>query len=95
MAHEGWGVKLLGYQDPDGRWCSGHGGGGGLYIPKWTSTTYTMLLLRRLGLTPGHRSAVRACRVLLNEGMWEDGGINLSVTIKPGVYACAIKPSLF
>ena len=83
VAAEGWGAKLLSHRNPpDGRWCSGHGGGGGLYTPKWTSTTYTLLLLYRLGLPPGHPAAVKACRILLDEGLWKDGGINLSVTVK-------------
>ena len=42
VAHTGWGAQLLALQDPDGRWASG------IYNPKWTSTTYTMLLLRSL-----------------------------------------------
>ncbi|HSF86746.1 MAG TPA: hypothetical protein VLG28_13970 [Acidimicrobiia bacterium] len=41
IAVEGWGKKLLDCQDPSGTW------GGGLYTPKWTSTTYTLLQLRR------------------------------------------------
>ncbi len=44
VATTGWGARLLELQDPDGTW------GGGLYGPKWTSTTYTLLLLRRSGL---------------------------------------------
>src|SRR5215203_1364892 len=46
IAASGWGARLLALQDPDGRWA------GGLYSPKWTSTTYTLLLLHWLGL-PG------------------------------------------
>jgi hypothetical protein len=70
VATEGWGARLLGLQDPDGRWS------GGVYTPKWTSTTYTLLLLRTLGLLPGHPQALRASEVLLKCGFWEDGGIN-------------------
>lgn len=57
-------------QDRSGTW------GGGLYLPKWLSTTYTMLLLRDLGLRAGHRAALRACALLLSEGLRKDGGIN-------------------
>jgi hypothetical protein len=67
---EGWGAKLLEFQDPDGRWA------GGVYTPKWTSTTYTLLLLRSFGLPPRHPQALRACQVLLDTGFWQDGGIN-------------------
>ena len=70
VATEGWGAQLLSLQDADGRWARG------IYNPKWTSTTYTMVLLRSLGLPPGHPQALRACRVLLHTGFWEDRGIN-------------------
>jgi hypothetical protein len=70
VAKEGWGARLLALQDANGRWA------GGIYNPKWTSTTYTMVLLRSLGLAPGHPQAMRACQVLLDAGFWHDGGIN-------------------
>lgn len=70
VAREGWGARLLELQDADGRWA------GGLYTPKWTSTTYTLLLLRSLGLEPRQPQALRGCRVLLGAGFWSDGGIN-------------------
>ena len=46
VATTGWGAKLLALQAADGNW------GGGPYSPKWTSTTYTLLLLRHLGVDP-------------------------------------------
>lgn len=49
VAREGWGARLLSLQADDGQW------GGGAYGPKWTSTTYTLLLLRHLGLDPSGR----------------------------------------
>jgi hypothetical protein len=67
---EGWGARLLARQDPGGTWARG------LYTPKWKSTTYTMLLLRDLGLRASDRRAARACRLLLDEGLKRDGGIN-------------------
>ena len=70
VCKEGWGARLLALQDEDGRW------GGGIYTPKWTSTTYTMVLLRGLGLPALHPPALRACKVLLDTGFWNDGGIN-------------------
>jgi hypothetical protein len=60
VATEGWGVKLISLQDPDGRW------GGGDYTPKWTSTTYTLLHLAWLGLLPGNQAALAGC-----ERLWE------------------------
>ena len=53
VATTGWGRSLLRHQDGSGRWA------GGLYSPKWTSTTYTLLLLRRCGLGPDHSAARR------------------------------------
>ena len=70
VATTGWGARLLELQDADGRWA------GGIYTPKWTSTTYTLLLLRDMGLAPGHPQAARGCRLLLDQGFWSDGGIN-------------------
>jgi hypothetical protein len=70
VATEGWGARLLELQDPDGRWAAG------VYTPKWTSTTYTLLLLRACGLAPRHPQALRACQVLFDGGFWRDGGIN-------------------
>jgi hypothetical protein len=69
VATEGWGAKLLAQQDPEGTWA------GRLYSPKWISTTYTMLLLRDLGLPPGNRQARKACGLLLDRGLDRDGGI--------------------
>src|SRR5262245_214166 len=55
IAHEGWGARLLAQQDRDGGW------GDGVYSPKWTSTTYTLLHLMWLGLMPGHHAVLRGC----------------------------------
>ncbi|HEX6577162.1 MAG TPA: hypothetical protein VF082_02265 [Jiangellaceae bacterium] len=60
VATEGWGARLLAVQDHDGHW------GGGVYSPKWTSTTYTLLHLLWLGLPPRHPAALRGC-----ERLWE------------------------
>jgi len=70
IVRAGWGKRLLELQDADGRW------GGGLYGPKWISTTYTMLTLRLLGLPPNNAQAKRACRLFLDTGFFTDGGIN-------------------
>jgi hypothetical protein len=72
IAEEGWGKKLLSYQAENGIW------GKGLYSPKWISTTYTMLLLKNLGLPENNKQAEKACEILLNKGFMEDGGINYS-----------------
>jgi hypothetical protein len=70
ISRQGWAHRLLARQDGVGTW------GGGLYNPKWISTTYTMLLLRDLGLAQSNPQAHRACRLLLDRGLQQDGGIN-------------------
>ena len=73
VARQGWGARLLARQDSNGRW------GRGLYSPKWTSTTYSMLLLRDFGLPPANRQASRACKLLLEQGLQPDGGFDYGV----------------
>jgi hypothetical protein len=67
---------LLAKQDPEGTWAGGLSSDGGLYSPKWISTTYTMLLLRDLGLAANNPQARKACKLLLDRGLQRDGGIN-------------------
>lgn len=67
---DGWGARLLALQDREGTWAHG------LYTPKWTSTFYTLLLLRDFGLNPGNLRAKRACQLILSEGRRSDGGLN-------------------
>jgi hypothetical protein len=72
----GWGARLVSYQQNNGKWS------GSLYSRKWISTTYTMLLLKYFGLIPGHKQALKACKLLLDEGFYEDGGINYFDSLK-------------
>ena len=60
VATEGWGARLLAVQNDDGGW------GDGVYSPKWTSTTYTLLRLLWLGLPARHPAALKGC-----ERLWE------------------------
>lgn len=76
VASQGWGARLLEKQDPGGTW------GGGLYGPKWISTTYTLLTLRFMGLPAGSEQAQRGCRLLLERGIYQDGGINYFPSLK-------------
>ncbi len=75
---EGWGRRLLYLQEEDGRWSHA------LYSPKWTSTFYTLLLLKQFG-TPQDTKTDKACCLLLEHGFYErDGGINYWKTWKQG-----------
>jgi hypothetical protein len=76
ISRHGWGARLLAKQDPQGTWAGGKSSDGGLYSPKWISTTYTMLTLRDFGLPRGNRQAGKACELLLDRGLQRDGGIN-------------------
>ncbi len=67
VATEGWGAALLAHQRPDGSWSDN------VYTPKWTSTFYTMQLLRSLGL-PGSDERGRAGARIVLEFVAESAG---------------------
>ncbi|MGH8958748.1 MAG: hypothetical protein ACRDVK_08740 [Acidimicrobiia bacterium] len=46
----------------------------GTYSPKWISTTYTLLLLRDMGLDPASDEARRAVSLVRENSKWEEGG---------------------
>ncbi|UKA54231.1 hypothetical protein LFT45_21500 [Arthrobacter sp. FW305-BF8] len=78
VAVEGWGARLLALQGDDGQWD------GGTFFPvpydgseagqPWTATTYSLLLLRDLGLDPGSEEARAAVRKVRENSRWEEGG---------------------
>ena len=78
VAAEGWGARLLALQGDDGQWD------GGTFFPvpydgseagqPWTATTYSLLLLRDLGLDPGSGQARAAVRKVRENSRWEEGG---------------------
>lgn len=76
VATTGWGARLLAHQDPEGTWANA------LYSPKWTSTTYTLLLLRQLGLPADDPRARVACEVLLDGASYFDGGLTFARTVR-------------
>ncbi len=65
---EGWGARLLALQGPDGQW------GGGTLFPVWTSTAWTLMLLRQLGLDPTSEPARRAVALVRENSRWEHAG---------------------
>ncbi|NND01246.1 MAG: hypothetical protein HKN91_00525 [Acidimicrobiia bacterium] len=70
VATEGWGRRTLDLQDAAGTW------GGGLYTPKWTSTNYTLLLLRRFGLDQSSQQGRIGAQHLLDGADWHEGGVS-------------------
>jgi hypothetical protein len=73
---EGWGLKLLKKQHPNGHW------GRTFYQPKWTSTHYTLTDLKIIGLPPENKAAQRSTEMVLSQPQGKFGGINYSVTVK-------------
>ncbi len=57
---EGWGAQFLAKQDANGVW------GGGLYSPKWISSTYTLLTLISIGLPPECEQARHGAQLTLD-----------------------------
>jgi len=70
IGSEGWGKRLLDEQNENGMWSRG------LYSPKWISTHYTLMLLRRLGISAENEQARKGCKLLIDKGVYKDGGIN-------------------
>src|SRR5688500_4031033 len=67
VASEGWGLRLLDQQRPDGQW------GDGISTPLWWSNLYTLLFLRDLGIDPASeraRAAIARVRAGVTWGPW-------------------------
>ena len=90
VAEEGWGARLLALQRPDGQWPSeapvfpseaartwwqslGPARQGTL-MPAWTSTTWSLALLRAFGLDPDSDAARRAVGLVREHVRWEHDG---------------------
>lgn len=71
----GWGRRLLDEQSGDGTW------GGGLYSPKWTSTTYTLLLLGHCGLDPSNAQARKGVELVWDGARYFDGGLTCAASV--------------
>ena len=71
ISNKGWGKRLLENQAADGSF------GGGLYGPKFISTTYTLLLLKRMGINSNQKCCQKGASLLI-QGLRKDGGINFS-----------------
>ena len=74
IAAEGWGARFLGCRNADGHW------GDRFYQPKWTSSHYTLLDLKHLGIAPQQGSIAGTISLILDDNVAKDGGIDPSVT---------------
>ncbi len=68
VATEGWGARLLGTQDPDGRW------GGAAWNHGWNSTMHVLWLLCHMGLEPASAEAQRAVSLVREHVTWQGCG---------------------
>lgn len=76
IASEGWGAIFLKERQDSGHW------GRGFYQPKWTSTHYTLLDLKNLGIRPEIQEIHQTLQMIFGSAKGPDGGINPSGTIK-------------
>lgn len=70
LLERGWAANILARQNPEGGW------GEGVYAPKWTSTTYTLLGLREMGLPGECVQAQRGARVVIGKLLGETCDVN-------------------
>lgn len=69
IASEGWGRRLLDARNADTSW------GREFYQPKWTSTHYTLLDLRNLGIDPHNALIRQSIAHVLETQNYPDGGV--------------------
>jgi hypothetical protein len=78
---EGWGARLLSYEDGDGQWA------GGAFAPRdfdfrewkevgqpWTATVFSLSQLREFGLDPSSDRAKRAVELVGANSRWDHAG---------------------
>jgi hypothetical protein len=69
IATEGWGAQFLACRNPDGSW------GRKFYQPKWTSSHYTLLDLKTLGIASDHPLIRESIHKIVFDLKGPDGGI--------------------
>ena len=67
---EGWGFKFLSCQNPNGHW------GLRYYQPKWTSTHYTLMDIKNLGIPNRISKISDTLNMVIDKDKCLDGGIN-------------------
>ena len=76
VAVEGWGAQLLALQGPDGQWDGGTYRPGWVdgskpFFDAWTATTFSLQLLRDLGVVPNDPAVRRAIALVGDNARWE------------------------
>jgi hypothetical protein len=77
IAAEGLGAAILKACGGEGHW------GRGFYQPKWTSSHYTLLELKNLGVSNLAPRARDVVRLILDREKGPDGGLNATKTVRP------------
>ena len=78
IENSGWGKKLFSLRNKDGNWAQGP------YLPKWTSTHYTLLELKDLAVSPENAKCKESISMLINRYCTRENGINYSVRDRKG-----------
>ncbi len=85
VGREGWGARLLALQAPTGQW------GDSTYMRAWTSTAWTLSLLREMGLDPESEQARRAVALVRENSRWEhDNEPFFSGEVEPCINGLAV-----
>jgi hypothetical protein len=76
VAVEGWGAQLLALQVPDAQWDGGTYRPGWVdeskpFFDAWTATTFSLQLLRDLGVAPDDPAVRRAIALVRDSARWE------------------------
>jgi hypothetical protein len=66
---EGWGARFLSFRKKEGHW------GRGFYQPKWTSTHYSILDLKNLGISQHNHEVRQSISMVIQNLKGSDGGI--------------------
>lgn len=69
---EGWGLRFLSRQNNNGHW------GRDFYQPKWTSTHYTIMDLKNLGLRKDHKQIIQSIEMIFKENLGKQEEIKYS-----------------
>jgi len=77
IPEEGWGLRFRKTRDPATRMW-----GGGLYMPKWVSTHYTLVDLQSLGFPGDHPAFRDSIELLLERFLGPDGGVYVGKTVR-------------
>jgi hypothetical protein len=70
ISKKGWGAAFLALRDINGQWCED------FYLPKWTSTHYTLLDLKNLAMPAQNKDISSTLEKLIINYKSPDGGIS-------------------